>query len=93
MRFLRLQRLMRASDVLQLLKIVKSRTTIHLTWAASVVATVWTCGACVFYMVKTHYILDSSGQQHYSSSIVVIVNLLSASRHRCKNALEKSCKR
>jgi len=51
LRFLRVIHLVRVSDVLQLLKIVKNRTAIHVTWAISVVATVWTCGACVFYMV------------------------------------------
>ena len=49
--FLRLIHLVRASDVLQLLHIVKNRMAVRLTWAASVVATVWMCGACVFYMV------------------------------------------
>ena len=53
LRFLRVVHLLRASDVLQLLKIVKNRTAIRLTWAASVVATAWACGACVFYMVHT----------------------------------------
>jgi len=51
LRFLRLIHLVRASDVLQLLNIVKNRTAVRLTWAASVVATVWMCGACMFYMV------------------------------------------
>jgi len=48
---MRLVHLMRASDVLQLLNIVKNRTAVRLTWAASVVATVWMCGASMFYMV------------------------------------------
>ena len=37
--------------MLQLLNIVKNRTAIRLTWAASVLATVWMCGAGMFYMV------------------------------------------
>jgi len=52
LRFLRLIHLVRASDVLQLLKILKNRTAVRLTWAASVVAAVWMCGACMFYMVR-----------------------------------------
>jgi len=52
LRFLRLIHLVRASDVLQLLKILKNRTAVRLTWAASVVAAVWMCGACMFYMVS-----------------------------------------
>ena len=51
LRFLRLIHFMRVSDMLQLLKILKSRTAIRLTWVASVVTTVWACGACMFYLV------------------------------------------
>jgi len=49
--FMRLVHLVRASDMLQLLNIVKHRTAVRLTWAASVVVTVWMWGACMFYMV------------------------------------------
>ena len=40
--------------MLQLLNVVKHRTAVRLTWAASLVASVWICGACMFYMVYAY---------------------------------------
>jgi len=74
LKFLRVIHLVRVSDVLQLLKIVKNRTAIHLTWAASVVATVWTCGACVFYMVGGHGTIPSPGSDALSAYIYTTIN-------------------
>jgi len=93
LKFLRVIHLVRVSDVLQLLKIVKNRTAIHLTWAASVVATVWTCGDCVFYMVGGHGTITSPGSDALSAYIPCKIGTVSTNAKRNKYQLSSTNRR